>query len=155
MIAVRVALAVAGIAMACYGAVLLWDNPTVVIVRIVVWALAGVVLHDFVFAPICAALGLAGRRWLPPTWRAPIGVAALCAVVLGFLAVPVLGKPGARPDNATVLDRDYPLGLQLSLGVVAVGLLWFMLSRRLLPVRQDHMVEQQSAHDVGGQPPPL
>lgn len=151
MTAVRVLLAVAGMVMAGYGGVLLWDNPTVVIMRIAVWAVAAVLLHDFVFAPVCAALGATGRRWLPPVWQVPLGLAGLGVVVLGLLATPVLTKPGLRPDNTSVLNRDYPLGLLVSLGVVLLGLLWSMLSRRLLPVRQDDMVEHQRPGDVDGQ----
>jgi hypothetical protein len=78
---------------------------------------------------------------------------AILGVVLAFLAVPVFSRPGARPDNMTVLDRNYPLGLWLSLGVVWLGLLCYMLARRLLPVRQDQVIEQQRADDVDSQPP--
>jgi hypothetical protein len=35
-----------------------------------------------------------------------------------LLAVPVYDTPGARPDNPTVLDRNYPLGLTISLALV-------------------------------------
>jgi hypothetical protein len=153
MTAARVLLMLAGLGLAGYGATLLWDNPTPILIRIVVWALAGVVLHDFVFAPICAAFGLVGRRLLPPRWQVPVAVALLCGVVLGLLAVPVVGKPGMRPDNLTVLDRDYPLGLLLSLSVVLLALLWYLLGVRLLPVRQDEVVEQQRAEYVERQPP--
>lgn len=153
MTAARVLLMLAGLGLAGYGATLLWDNPTPILIRIVVWALAGVVLHDFVFAPICAAFGLVGRRLLPPRWQVPVAVSLLCGVVLGLLAVPVLGKPGMRPDNLTVLDRDYPLGLLLSLSVVLLALLWYLLGVRLLPVRQDEVVEQQRAEHVERQPP--
>lgn len=142
MTAVRVLLLSAGLVLAGYGGLLLWENPTVILIRIAVWALVALILHDFVFAPLCAVLGFAGRRWIPQHWQAPIGVAALCAVVLGLLAVPVFSRPGMRPDNHTVLDRDYPLGLALSLAFVAVSLLWYLLSTRLLPVRQDQVVEQ-------------
>jgi hypothetical protein len=45
-----------------YGAVLVWENPPVIIVRIVMWALVGIVLHDLVFAPLCG-VGFRG----PPT----------------------------------------------------------------------------------------
>lgn len=153
MTAARVLLMLAGLALAGYGATLLWDNPTPILIRIVMWALAGVVLHDFVFAPICAALGLVGRRLLPRRWQVPVAVAVLCGVVLGLLAVPVVGKPGMRPDNLTVLDRDYPLGLLLSLSVVLLALLWYLLGIRLLPVRQDEVIDQQRAEHVEGQPP--
>jgi hypothetical protein len=101
-----------------YGAVLVWENPPVIIMRIVVWALVGVVLHDAVFAPLCVALGFAGRRLIPRKWWPPIGVAAFCSVVLVFLAIPVYDKPGMRPDNMTVLDRNYSLGLWISLAIV-------------------------------------
>ena len=142
-----------GLILGGYGAVLLWENPPVIIMRIVVWAAVGVVLHDCVFAPVCAALGFAGRRLIPGKWWAPIAVAAFCSVVLAFLAVPVYGKPGMRPDNMTVLDRNYPLGLWISLAIVWVCVLVYLLAARLLPVRQDEVVEQQSADDVERQPP--
>ena len=114
----RVMLVALGVIVAGYGAVLLWENPPVIIMRILVWAVVGVVLHDLVFAPVCVALGFAGRRLIQGRWWPPIAVAALCSVVLVFLAIPVYGKPGTRPDNMTVLDRNYPLGLWLSLAIV-------------------------------------
>jgi hypothetical protein len=149
----RITLIVLGLIVGAYGAVLVWENPPVIIIRIAVWALVGVVLHDAVFAPLCVALGFAGRRLIPGKWWTPIAVAAFCSVVLVFLAIPVYGKPGMRPDNMTVLDRNYPLGLSISLGVVWLGLLFYALSRRLLPVRQDEVVDQQGADNVEPQPP--
>jgi hypothetical protein len=151
--AVRVILVGVGLVIGGYGAVLVWENPPVIIVRIVVWALVGVVLHDAVFAPVCVVLGFAGRRLIPAKWWPPIAVAAFVSIVLVFLAIPVYGKPGMRPDNMTVLDRNYPLGLSISLGVVWMCLLVYLLTTRLLPVRQDEVVEQESADDVERQPP--
>ena len=60
MTAVRFVLLVTGVVVGGYGAVLLWDNSLTVLVRIAVWALVGVVVHDFVFAPLCAGLLPAG-----------------------------------------------------------------------------------------------
>jgi hypothetical protein len=149
----RVTLVVLGLVVGVYGAVLVLDNPPVIIIRIVVWALVGIVLHDLVFAPICVALGFAGRRLIPGRWCPPIALAALCSVVLVFLAVPVYGKPGMRPDNMTVLDRNYKLGLWISLAIVWACVPLYYLAMRLLPVRQDEMVDQESADDVERQPP--
>ena len=70
------------------------------------------------FAPLCAVAGFGARRLLPARWWAPVSLAALCTVVLVLLAVPVFDKPGMRPDNATVLDRNYHAGLWISLAVV-------------------------------------
>ncbi|MDT5107946.1 MAG: hypothetical protein QOI25_5459 [Mycobacterium sp.] len=149
----RVVLIILGTAIGGYGAVLLWDNSFEVIVRIAVWAVAGAVLHDFVFAPLCVALGFTGRRLIRGRWWTPVTVAGLCTVVLGLLAIPVFAKPGLRPDNMTVLNRDYPLGLLLSITVVWACVPLYYMVARLLPVRQDEVVERQGAEDVGGQPP--
>ena len=126
----RVVLVALGLIVAGYGAVLVWENPPVIIMRILVWALVGVVVHDVVFAPACVALGFAGRRLVPGKWWPPIAVAAFCSVVLVFLAIPVYGKPGLRPDNMSVLDRNYPLGLWLSLAAVwACVPLYYLVAR--------------------------
>jgi hypothetical protein len=152
---IRVLVLAGGFAIAGYGAALLLENPRVILVRIVVWALVGVVLHDLVFAPLSAALGFAGRRLLPSRWWAPVTVAALCSVVLVFLAVPVFDKPGLRPDNRTVLDRNYPLGLWISLAIVWACVPLYLVATRVLPVRQNQAVDRQGADDVEGQPPPV
>ncbi|OHT95475.1 hypothetical protein [Mycobacterium syngnathidarum] len=149
----RWGIGLAGLTLVGYGALLLADNPPVIIVRIATWAVVAVIVHDFVFAPLCAAAGVGGRRLIPATYRAPISVGALCSVVLALLAVPVYDRPGMRPDNMTVLDRDYPLGLAISLGAVWLSVLVYSLAVRLLPVRQDRMVERQRADHVERQPP--
>ena len=51
-------------------------------------------------------------------------------------------------DNMTVLDRNYPLGLWVSLAIVWACVPLYYLLARLLPVRQDEVVEQQRADDV-------
>jgi hypothetical protein len=160
MTGIRVLLAVAGIALSVYGATLLWDNPTQIIIRIVVWAAAGLVLHDFVFAPLCVAIGFAGRRLIPRSLWPPVGIAALCSVVLALLSIPVFGRPGAHADNPTVLDRDYPSGLWISLAIVWACVPVYPIATRFLPVpklpvRKDEAVDQQSADDVESQPPPV
>jgi hypothetical protein len=159
--ATRVVLVAVGLLIGGYGAVLVWENAPVIIMRILVWALVGVMLHDAVFAPLCVALGFAGRRLIPGRLWPPIALAAFCSAVLAFLAIPVYGKPGLRPDNMTVLDRNYHLGLAVSLGIVWICVLAYFLAMRLLPVRhneqlpvrQNEVVEQQGADDVESQPP--
>ena len=155
MRATRAVLMLLGVVIAGYGAVLLWENPRVILVRIVVWALAGVLLHDMVFAPLCVALGFAGRRLIPKRWWSPVAAASLFTVVLIMIAIPVYDKPGLRPDNHTVLDRNYHAGLWISLAIVWVGVLGYMLATRLLPVRQDQVVDRERPDDVDGQPPAL
>ena len=154
MTPVQILLALTGVGVGGYGAVLLLDNPPVIIMRILVWAVVAAVVHDLVFAPVCAVIGMAGRRLIPLPWQSPVAVAGLCSVVVLLLAIPVLRRPGMRPDNMSVLDRDYPLGLAIALGVVWLCVPAYLLLRRL-PVRQDQVVDRQRADDVERQPPPV
>lgn len=154
MTAARILLMAGGFAAGLYGAWLIWEFPWVIIVRIAVWAAAGVVLHDFVFAPLCAAFGLAGRRIIRGRWWKPVTVAALGTAVLALLAIPVYTRPGAHADNMTALDRNYPVGLWVSLTLVWVCVPVYYLITRFLPVRQDEVIEQQRTDDVERQPPP-
>lgn len=137
MTAVRAILMLAGLASLGYGGLLLWtDNPWPIIVRIGIWAAAGVVLHDFVFAPVCVAIGATGRRLLPMRWQGPVAIAALLTVTLLLLSIPVYDKPGARPDNATVLDRDYHQGLWIVVLVVWIGAATWIASRTVAERRR-------------------
>jgi hypothetical protein len=153
MTAVRGLLIAFGLAVGAYGAVLVFDNPTQVIIRIGVWAAIGLLLHDAVFAPACLALGFAARRILPRSWWSPVLVAALCTIVLVLLAIPVYNKPGLQLDNPSVLDRDYHWGFWVSVAVVWGAALLYLLGSRLLPVRQNHVVQQQRAGHIEAQPP--
>jgi len=133
MIVVRGILIAAGLALGSYGALLLLTgNPWPVLINIGIWAAAGVILHDFVFAPACAAIGLVGRRLIPRAWWTPFAVAALLSVVVMVLAIPVYDRPGARPDNPTVLDHDYHRGVVILLILVWAGAGMYIVA--------DHMV---------------
>jgi hypothetical protein len=165
----RITLGLLGLVLMGYGAVLLLDNPGPTLLRITIWAAAGVLLHDFVFAPLVAALGFAGRRILPRRWWAPVGVAALVSTTLLLLAIPVFDTPGAKPLNPTVVDRDYPRGLWISLAVTWACAALYVGFRRVqdrspasnapksqqLPVGEDEVVEGKRAHHVDRQPPPV
>ena len=116
----RLVLVAVGVLAAAYGAWVLLGEDARDLLDAGLWLVAGVVLHDFVLAPIVLLLGLALRRWLPQTWRAPLAVAGIVLGSLTLVAIPVLGRFGARADNATLLDRPYVAGW---LGLVALGLL--------------------------------
>jgi hypothetical protein len=91
------------------------------LLNLVLWLAGGVVLHDGVLALVALTVGAVAARLLPRPVRAP---AAVGLVVLGsvtLLAVPVLGRFGARPDNPSLLDRDYTVGWLVLAGLVLVG----------------------------------
>jgi hypothetical protein len=90
-----------------------------------------VLLHDAILAPLVLALLVLGAAVLPDWARPP---AAAATVVLGsvtVMAVPVLGRFGARPDNPTLLDRPYGTGWLLFAGLVlGYACAWGLARRR-------------------------
>jgi hypothetical protein len=131
--AARLALGGLGVGLALWGAWLaLTRQDPVQLVEVAIWLAAGVALHDAIIAGLTIGLVALGRRVLPDAWRAP---ATLALVVWGgvtLMAVPVLGRWGARADNPTLLDRPYLASwLALTaLTVVAVAVAGMVRSRR-------------------------
>lgn len=95
-----------------YGAWLLLSRQDLgQVVEVMIWLAAAVVIHDGILAPAVLALGWLGGRLLP---RAVARGAVTVLMLLGpvtLVAIPVLGRFGAKPDNPTLLDRDYVQGL--------------------------------------------
>jgi hypothetical protein len=114
---IRILLIAAGLWCAYFGINMFVHFPPADLMNIVEWFAGGIILHDFVFAPLCAIVGLGARKILPRAWWVPVAYGAVCTVVLGGLAVPVL-MPHSTFGNPTVIDRDYPLGLTIALGVI-------------------------------------
>lgn len=121
-----------GVVLAAYGAWLLVNRQDLDrLLGVATWLAAGVVVHDLLLAPLVVVVVLAGRL-LPPPVRGP---AAVGLVVLGsttLVAVPVLGRFGARADNPTLLDRDYGLAWLAVAGVTILAVCaaaWIMGSR--------------------------
>jgi hypothetical protein len=110
MNALRLVIGALGLGGAAYGIVALLDLGLDNLGQAGIWLVGGVLLHDGLVAPATiAACFLAGRAWRgsPP---APVVVGALVLGTVTVVAVPVLGRFGARADNPTLLDRNYVLG---------------------------------------------
>lgn len=103
----RVLVAAPGLLMGLYGLYLLLDLGGENLVATAVWAAAGVVAHDAFLAPVVLLAWLAAGRVLPSSARAPAAVTLIMLGTLTVVAIPVLGRFGARPDNPSLLDRDY------------------------------------------------
>lgn len=128
----RLLLGAAGVLFGLYGAFLMLSRQDLdQQVSAAIWLAGGVVLHDFVLTPVVLLLGVVLARFAPRDIRGPVvaGVIVLGSVTL--LAIPVLGRFGARSDNATLLDRDYATGWAvLAVLVVAVTLAWLVVRSR-------------------------
>lgn len=123
----RMVLGALGVVVAGYGALLLSGRDFDDLLAVAIWMIAGVVLHDFVLVPLVLALCLVGRLLLPEHWWRPVLLALIVMGSLTLVAVPVLGRFGARVDNPTLLDRPYVvawIGLLVltGLGVLLAGL---------------------------------
>lgn len=136
---VRALLAGVGVATAAYGAWLLLTRQSgEQLVSAGQWLVAGVLLHDAVLAPLVLLIGVVASRFLP---RAARGPAVVVGVVLGsltLLAVPVLGGFGRRPDNPTLLGRDYTAGWLAVAALVLVGVALGAWVASVLRTRRGH-----------------
>ena len=120
----------AGAAMVGYGFFGLLSRPDTREVRWAVLLVASALAHDLVFAPLVLLLGRASRPLLRGRVRPVVQGALLVGVSLLLVALPALGRPGAKADNASVLPRDYVQGLLVSLAVVAGGALLLLVVPR-------------------------
>ena len=131
MIRLRIALGALGVIGGGYGAWLVLSRGHDLL-NLVLWLAAGVVLHDGVLSLVVLTAGAVGLKAVPSIARAPVVVGTVVLGSLTLLAIPVLGRFGERPDNATLLDRHYTLGwLVLAvLTVAAVAAATVVRSRR-------------------------
>lgn len=121
---IRVLLALSGLALLGYGAVLAWDfatSRTVNAVQGLAWFVGGPLLHDGVVAPAVGLVGLLLTRVVPRPWRTPVAVGVVQSGVLTLIAVPLLWRPFGMFTNPGLHDRDYGVGLGVALGVVWLG----------------------------------
>ncbi|WP_328393045.1 hypothetical protein [Nocardia sp. NBC_00416] len=128
MTTVRILLLLVGLALGGYGLTLLADLGPGAVREIALWALVGILLHDAVFAPVCAAAGYTVGRVVAPTWWGVLTCGAVCTVTLVLVALPVLLSPAA--GNSSLLDRNYPVGLAAAIAVSWALLLSGHLVRR-------------------------
>ena len=131
MTVVRLLLLLTGLLAGTVGAVGLLRLEPGELVEALLWLAAGVVAHDAVLAPVVIALMVAGLTVLPWWSRAPAAAAAVVLGSLTLMAVPVLGRFGARADNPTLLDRPYLAEwLLLAALVWACAVAWAVALRR-------------------------
>ncbi len=75
------------------------------------------VAHDFLWAPLLVAGGVA-TRIVPLPFRRPARVGLALSASLVLFAVPLLAGPSTRVRNATVLPLDYTRNLVVTIAVI-------------------------------------
>ncbi len=128
----RLVLGALGVVMGAFGALRFLQLDLPDLVDAVLWLAGGVVLHDAVVAPLTILLTVVLGRVVPEAWRSRVTVAAVVLLTVTAVAVPVLGRFGARADNPSLLDRDYVGGwLVLAALVLVATLVSGVVARRL------------------------
>jgi hypothetical protein len=129
----RVAVGCGGVLVALFGVHQLLGLGLANLVGTVVWLAGGVIVHDGVLAFATVAVVWAGGLLVPRRHRAAVAAGFLVLGTVTVSAVPVLGRFGARPDNPTLLDRDYVAGWLVFAGLVCAATAVAMLVRRRRP----------------------
>ena len=77
--------------------------------------------HDLVLAPQVVTQGFRARKVLHRHAHASLQAAAIVGFALLVIALPGIGRYGAKSDNRSILPLNYTNGLMISLAVVAAG----------------------------------
>ena len=130
MRAIRMVLGTLGAAGAAYGLLLLVGLGPAQVSSVLGWVVGGVLAHDGILAPLVVVLGVAAAGRAPTWLRAPLLWALVVLGPLTLVAVPVLGRFGAKADNPTLLDRPYWLGYAGVVGLVVAVTIIAAVRRR-------------------------
>ncbi len=120
MRATRIGLGVLGLVATAYGLLLVVGLGSGQPGSVLVWVVGGVLLHDAVLAPLVVVLGVLAVMSTSRSWRIPLVWALVVLGPLTLVAVPVLGRFGARADNPTLLDRPYWAGYVVVVTLVLI-----------------------------------
>ena len=125
----RTLLASVGVALMAFGAwLVVADNDPL---QVAPWVLAPVLVHDLLIAPVVLGLVWLGHRVLPRYSQTPVLVALVVCGALTAVAASVLTRAGARPDNPSLLDRNYVAGYIVALALtMLVALICVIVNRR-------------------------
>jgi hypothetical protein len=118
-----------GVALMTFGGwlVIANNNP----LQVAPWVLAPVLLHDAILAPLILGVVWLGHRLLPRYAQAPALVALVVCGGLTAVAASVITRAGARPDNPSLLDRNYVAGYLFAIGLtVGLAVIATLLNRR-------------------------
>ena len=133
MRALRLVLGATGVVLVLVGVVFLSDDGVGDLVGVGAWLVGGVVAHDAVVAPLVVVVGVLGVPRLPPAFRAPAVVGLVVLMTVTLMAVPVIGRFGAKADDHGLLNRPY-VALWLVFAVlVVVAVVIASWARRRVP----------------------
>jgi hypothetical protein len=126
----RVLLGAAGVVVGAYGAYLLLSRQEgEQLTSAAIWLASGVVIHDFVIAPLVVAVVALGARVLPAPARVPAVVGMVVLGTVTAFAIPVLTRFGNKVDDDGLLDRSYVTSWLVVAAVVLLGVVVAAVTR--------------------------
>jgi hypothetical protein len=120
---VRAGLLVTGLSLGLFGTWSLLRLGVVNLFWALLWLGGGIFAHDALLAGATVLLVAVGMVVLPRWARAPVAAGFVVLGSVTVMAIPVLGRFGALPDNPSLLDRSYGVGWLVLAGIVALGVI--------------------------------
>ncbi len=136
MKAVRVLLALPGLAALAWGVVLFAEYALPLrpdVYGTLSWLVGGPIVNDAVIAPLTAILGIVLSRRLPPRWRTPVMAGTVITATLAILAFPLLWRPYGTPPMPGLHDTNPTPGLAFTVAAVWLAVVLTALTRRVVP----------------------
>jgi len=136
---IRTLLALSGLALLAYGAVLAWEFATSRAVNAAqgaAWFLGGPLIHDGIVAPAVGLTGLVLTRIVPTPWRTPVAVGAVLSGILTLIAIPLLWRPYGTALNPGLHDRNYGAGIVIALAAVWLAVVAAGVAQQLRTARR-------------------
>lgn len=130
MRALRGMLGVAGAVAIGFGVWSMRDFEFEQLWSMIAWLIGGVVVHDFVLAPVVVVVGVTIARVVPGDVRTPLAVGLVLWGTLTLIALPALSGLGVRSDNPSLLDRPYLAAWLLCTALTAVVVSAYVWLRR-------------------------
>jgi hypothetical protein len=117
----RIALAVAGVALAAFGVFrLVTEVPPSQLLILGLWLIAALIIHDALLAPSVVGAGWLLRRYVPDRGRRYLQLALIMIALVTVIAVPMIFLRGSQPAAKALLLRNYGANLIVIVGVIAV-----------------------------------
>ncbi|MGB3858350.1 MAG: hypothetical protein WA912_03775 [Ornithinimicrobium sp.] len=126
----RFALGALGVGIGLWGAWLIFGSAdSSDLLSIAIWLGGGIIANDGIIAVVSLVVAAVAMRVLPEPARAPAAVGLVVVGTITVVAIPFLGRFGAREDNPTLLDRNYLAGYGVLVLIVVVAVTAFGLYR--------------------------
>ena len=116
----RVALAVAGILLAVFGALrIVTTVPLGALTILALWMIGAVIVHDGIIAPATVTVGWLLGRFIPPRGRRYVQAFLLSGGLVTIIAIPLILRRNTQPASKAILQQNYAGNLTVLLGIIA------------------------------------